>query len=43
MKIHDVATEDLGAVLAQLVKQGLTFDVYEKVSGVWTVELTGGY
>ena len=43
MIIHDVHTNELAEVIAGLVKQGLTFDVYGTSVNVWKVVLTGGY
>lgn len=41
--INHVSTEDLGDVLAGLVRNGLTFSVSKFDDRSWVIELTGGH
>ncbi len=44
MKIQHIETAAaLAALVAELMKQGVTFQAYPTPDGRWTVELTGGY
>ena len=44
MFIKQIAVEQLGAVIAGLVREGLTFEAhYDCHMGTYTIELTGGY
>lgn len=41
--INHVPTDELGDVLAGLIKNGLTFNVTRNNDGTWDVEMTGGH
>jgi hypothetical protein len=46
MTIDRIETKELADVIAALVQKGLTFRCFPARgydSGVWTIELTGGY
>ena len=44
MSIEDIKIEDLAEIIAGLVKQGITFEAYQKNgSDFWNINLTGGY
>ena len=42
MIIESISTEELGDIIAGLVKQGIMFRAFPS-NGFWTIELTGGY
>lgn len=44
MTIRFVPTESLAAIVAGLVREGVTFDVLPSgLDGQWTITLTGGF
>lgn len=43
MSIENVPTASLGALIAQLVQNGLTFKAYPLCEDFWTIQLLGGY
>ena len=43
MSIENVPTKSLGALILQLVQNGLTFKARPLCEDFWTIEILGGY